>query len=313
MVSLYFVELIRLKEARVIDKKKEDTDTIKDRCERASLTVEAALVMPLFLYLMIAFLYFIQIFTLQEQIQSAITKMGLNLSKSAYVYSDFLSIDEALNFDETIFGTELDIGLHELTNAIIANGVLKGYAKKYLDTDQINDSCIQGGFSDISFSSSKLNEDNCFDIIVRYRVRIPINLFAIDDMRMIQRVRVRTWTGYEVAATYKVEEESVNNESIVYITETGIVYHKSINCSHLKLSIRSVQGIPSSERNNSGGKYYPCEHCGTENMSENAIYYITSSGTKYHSSLSCSGIKRTINEIPITEIGNRLPCKRCGK
>ena len=298
----------------MVKKKGRIPTLLRNQCGKASLTVEAALVMPLFLYFMIAFLYFIQIFSLQEQIQSEITKMGLNLSKTAYVYQEFPGIEEAQNFDQTIFGTDFEIGLQELTRTIAEGGLLKGCAVKYLDKDWINKSCIQNGFDGISFySSSVLNDEDCIDIIVRYRVKIPIKLFSLEDMRMIQRVRLRSWTGYEVAASYSMEEESdKENELIVYITETGSVYHRSKDCTHIKLSVTSVLGIPSELRNDNGAKYYSCEACCSGEESNFSTYYITSDGTRYHSRNNCSKIKRTVKEIKFSEIGSRLPCKRCG-
>jgi len=175
----------------------------------ASLTVEAALVMPVFLYMMIAFLYFIQIFTLQEQIQVAITKMGLSLARTSYVYDDFIDVDEVQAFDQSVFGVELDLGLQELTKSIMNENLLKLYVMKYLDVNQVNRSCIKKGFEGLSFKgSSALNEEGFIDIIVRYQIQIPVRIFALDDMRMIQRVKLRSWTGYEVPACYTMTDEN---------------------------------------------------------------------------------------------------------
>ena len=89
------------------------------------------------------------------------------------------------------------------------------------------------------------------------------------------------------------------------------VYHKDYHCSHLDLSIRMthlelVEGL----RNENGGKYYPCEHCVKGNGGN---IYITNSGDRYHSSLSCSGLKRTIYAIPISEAAGKGACSRCGQ
>ena len=97
----------------------------------------------------------------------------------------------------------------------------------------------------------------------------------------------------------------------VYVTETGLVYHKDYHCSHLDLSIRMthlelVEGL----RNENGGKYYPREHCVKGNGGN---IYITNSGDRYHSSLSCSGLKRTIYAIPISEAAGKGACSRCGQ
>ncbi len=278
---------------------------------KASLTVEAALVMPLFLFAILSFLYFIQLFTLQEFIQSTITKMSLNMAKTAYVYEDFAGMEEALNFDETILGTEIEIGLGDFAKSLVDQAILKLYAKKYLDVDRINHSCIRYGFEGISFRDSEiLKEEASIDIVVRYQVFIPIKLFSFEEMEMLQRVRVRAWTGYEVAATYSLEEDG--EATSVYITETGRVYHKSATCTHILLSVSAIEGLPTTQRNDNGGKYYPCEKCSNGKLNPYGTYYITSDGTRYHTKRDCSKIKRNVKEIPLSEVGNRPACKRCG-
>lgn len=279
--------------------------------EEGSLTVEAALVLPLFLYFILAFLYFIQIFMVQEYIQQTITRMGLDFAKTAYVYEDFTGITEAMNFDVTVFGNELELGVGDFTAALIDKTVLKTFSKAYLDTDLINRSCIEKGFQGISFEDSSILKDgDCIDIIVSYRAAPPIKLFPIHCMKLLQRVRVRGWTGREVAVTYSLEEEETEEET-VYITETGRVYHKSASCSHIRLSIRAVNGIPDSYRNANGGKYYACKECCDEKIVPTGTFYITEDGSSYHTARSCSALKRTVRSISISEVGSRTPCKRC--
>lgn len=283
----------------------------KYRYHKASLTVEAALVLPIFFYFMIAFLYFIQIFMVQEQIQSEITKMGLSWSKTAYFYKDFPDIKEAISFDKTIFGNEIDLGIDDITDQIISGSSLKLYAKKYLDKGWLNRSCIKGGFEGIDFSySSIVNSDNIIDIVLSYQVSIPVKIFNLGDMKMLQRVRLRAWTGFRLPAAYNTN--NLTSETMVYITDTGTVYHKSKECSHIKLSIIAVQGIPNDLRNKSGSKYTKCEKCCKGNVGGYATFYITSYGDKFHSDRSCSGLKRSVREIPLSEVGSRKPCSRCG-
>lgn len=282
------------------------------RYQKASLTVEAALVMPIFLYFMIAFLYFLQIFMLQEQIQSAITRMGLDWSKAAYFYKDFPDVKEAVSFDESIFGEDFNSGIDKITDQIISGASLKLYARRYLDKDFVNQSCIKQGFDGIDFFySSVTNEEDYIDIVLKYQVNIPVKIFVLGDMSMLQRVRLRSWTGYEVAAAYTTESDT--EETIVYITETGTVYHKNRDCSHIKLSIKAVQGIPNGMRNESGSKYTRCEECCTGKEGVTITYYIAAYGTKYHTDRDCSGIKRSIKEIPLSKVGARKRCSRCFK
>ncbi len=286
---------------------------VRKRGEAASLTVEAALVLPLFLFGMMALLYFIQVFLLQEQIQSAVTRLGLTMAKTAYLYDEFKENINVPDFDDTVFGEETGIGLNDLAAALIDPTVLKLYAGDYLNTDSINRSCIKNGYDGISFNGSELFKDNQWiDILVQYHIRLPIKLFSVGDMPMIQRIRVRAWTGIKIAATYSLEEDA-GSEETVYVTETGTVYHKSSSCSHISLSIRAVHGIPTELRNDNGAKYYPCESCAKGTLDELSTFYITSDGNRYHTRRDCSRIKRNVTSIPVSRIGSRTPCKRCWK
>lgn len=279
---------------------------------KASLTVEAALLMPLFIYFIMAFLYFIKLFIAYEQIQAAITRMGMDISKAAYVYQDFSTAEDVINFDFSIFDNEFEFRPGKMVDEMTGVAMLDLYARNFLDNSQINNSCIEGGFDGLSFLNSDIfGSENYIDIIVSYKVKFPIRLFVIDEMKMVQRVRLRKWTGRRLLPAYEQKENAA--EDTVYITENGSVYHTDINCSHIKLSVRAVMGIPEDLRNASGGKYYPCELCCDGEPDENAAYYISFNGSRYHTIRDCSRIKRTVREVKLSEVGGRPPCKRCGK
>lgn len=281
----------------------------------ASITVEAALVLPLFIYFFIALIYFLQIFIVQEHIQSAITKTGLSLAKTAYVYDDFADAAEAMVCDHSLWEEALDTGIGEMAYAALEGTAVRELVKNKLDTGLIDRSCILDGFSGISFYYSNiLDESDNIDIIARYRIRLPICFFGLGDMRMIQRVKLRGWTGIQIPPGYIVVEENQDGaeEKMVYIAETGLVYHLNASCSHIKLSVKQVLGKPEGYRNESGGKYYPCDSCCRDGYSDDMIYYITDYGSHYHRDRDCSGIKRTVKQVPLSEAVGRKPCSRCG-
>ena len=129
----------------------------------------------------------------------------------------------------------------------------------------------------------------------------------ISEYRVWATFYAHAWTGYDISGNSGAAEE----EEYVYITPEGSVYHKDIKCYHLRLSIKSTTKEEVGDlRNSDGGKYQKCEFCGRR--AYNGTFYVTDSGDCYHTTLGCPGLKRTIETIPISKVGNRTPCSRCG-
>lgn len=110
----------------------------------------------------------------------------------------------------------------------------------------------------------------------------------------------RAWIGFT---------ELELKEAYVYITPDGSVYHLYRDCTHLSLSIRCVTfEAASASKNEYGKNYRACEFCGEH---AKALVYITDEGDCYHSDRSCVGLKRTVRQIPISQVGSRSCCIRC--
>lgn len=115
-----------------------------------------------------------------------------------------------------------------------------------------------------------------------------------------QRAVCRAWIGFTELET---------DETYVYVTPNGSVYHLSRDCTHLDLSIERVSFAGAcASRNQYGERYGACELCG---RNPGAFVYITSEGNRYHTERSCSGLKRTVRQIPLSEVGGRSCCIRC--
>jgi len=305
--------------------------------------VEAALVLPIFIYAVLAIVYFLQILWLQEILQNGITETGYFAAKYGYVYdyiynyesNDSTSLPEEdipksqdvsvsnvpenyIDYEEETFDekrTNIESSVEGLIAKAIDSTFYKIKLKDYVDVDSINQSCIQGGYSGIqTYLSSFMEEEDTIDIILVYKVKLPLLFIKVDGLPMVQRVKLRGWSGTKVALKSDTEETTEDSE-IVYITEHGRVYHLNKECSHLNLSIKEAHIDDIKElRNDAGGKYKECEICDKYEIGlENHKVYITDYGDRYHKSLGCSGLKRTIKAIPKSEVGDRSPCKRCGK
>lgn len=324
------------------------------KAAHGSLTVEAALVLPIFIYAIVAFIYFLQIIYIQEVLQNAITETGFFSAKYAYVYDYILNyegdgqaadedsennskegskdstessvnnIDKEASDSDSNYNEDSSQEKRNSAEAIIAHSIDSTYYKikmqDYLDTDMINESCIENGYNGIyTYLSSYMTEEDAVDIILYYRIKLPVLFLNLQEIPMMQRIRMRGWTGYKVDPKNSDNPGSntsgtgESDDEIVYITETGSVYHLSKSCSYLNLSIEQVNYDEiESFRNDGGGKYKPCELCGSSgDPSKSNTVYITDSGDRYHWDLNCSGLKRTIIEILLSEVEDRTLCSRC--
>lgn len=301
----------------------------KDFLIKGSLTVEAALVFPIFLFAITAILYFIQIINIQERLQQGITQMALDTSKYAYVYQYVkeYKADEKENNKDNIHYKESSSTIKKVkkedsTEAFIATSIDSIYFKmmlpKYVDEKVMNHSCIKDGMSGIhTFMSSFMKDGEDIDIILTYTIKIPIPIPSLKEIPLIQRVRLRGFCGRKYEEENNETETEINeetDETYVYITETGTVYHTDENCSHLRLSIEVVEFTMVEElRNEYGGKYYPCNLCLDEKEVSNHSVFIAKTGDRYHKDINCSGLKRTVFTINIKDVGDRTLCSRCSK
>lgn len=300
---------------------------------QASLTVEAAFILPIFLYLIIIFLYFFQIMTIQEKIQMGITEAAREISQYTYIYKDITkkNIDkqesntEHFEKNQTEGSSKVEAEQKEIekdilkeypiVSSLLGGTFLKLNLQRYINPKELKNTCIKGGYSGISFlHSSILEQDDIIDIVCVYRVKIPVPFIFVKGFTMVQRVRTRGFVGTTLLGETesKKDTEEIEQE-VVYITEHGTVYHESLTCSHIKLSIQYVLFEEIERlRNESGGKYKECQLCvKNQKPSIEECVYIAKDGDRFHNTISCSGLKRTIITIKKSEIDRRTPCKRC--
>ena len=257
-------------------------DSIRERASaftsKGSITLEAAIVVPIFFFGILCLAYLLEMMALQMTMRNALYSVGREAAKQAYV------------------GTFLSSG--EMEDKIVDN----------IGRDRLERSVIAGGANGIDCSKTKCNwSTKVIELCVQYKVEIPVLMFRISPINCDETLRVKGWTGYAYGA------DDVTPKDMVYVTETGIVYHKDPNCTYLDMSISAVNAEQIENlRNDSGGKYYPCESC-EKAEKDTAIYYITCYGTRYHNSLECKKIQRTIYSITKDEAHGLGGCSKCVK
>ena len=133
---------------------------------------------------------------------------------------------------------------------------------------------------------------------MKYQMEIPVLIFKIPIISRKEKLRIKGWTGYEGTGF----DSGVKD--VVYITDTGLVYHATPTCKYLDLSIRRV------DYDEAKKQYGICSLCKKEGRSEKKVY-ITTYGSGYHTSLNCSGLKRTVYAVKKSEIYGRGGCSKC--
>lgn len=131
-------------------------------------------------------------------------------------------------------------------------------------------------------------------------------MMGFDTKYGYAQAMMHKWTGYDLSGGAK---ENVYEE-YVYMTENGSVYHRSRGCSHLNIHIRVVNLKDINlERNENGAFYYPCEKC-ARGMGTGLVF-ISKFGNRYHNSADCSGLKRSIRSVKLSEVSCGA-CSECG-
>lgn len=261
--------------------------------KRGSMTLEAAFALPFFLFAVLNILFAVNIIGTQSRLQAAMHQVGNKMAFAGYAYENMVN----------------DVLPESLVSVGLTEGYARGQVLEYVGRSYLEQSCVKGGANGISFAgSSVMGAGDLIDLKVRYRVRPFVELFGFDGFWMSQRYYGRAWTGYDVTGQLS---DMTQEDPMVYITATGTVYHLNRNCTYLN---PTVEAIPtenvSVRRNTSGAKYAACGFCGGAGVGKEV--YITSYGNSYHRQLTCPGLKRTIYTVPLSEVGGRGRCYKCG-
>ena len=248
-------------------------------CKKGSLTLEAAIIMPLLACFFALLLFFFHVMQVQLVVQDTLF--------------------------ETARALALYAGAEEEISDVKYLALAKGSIAVSLSENENVSSYISGDALGISLLESKFDGDEIF-LKANYRMEFPVHLLGKRAVYLHQQVCYRKWTGWSGNL-----ENTQEDADYVYITQTGKAYHKTNTCPYLALSIRSVgiEEIPVL-RNESGQKYRRCDGCADKD-GKKTVVYITSYGECYHDSISCSGLKRTIYKIKLTDVGGKSKCPKC--
>ncbi|MDC7278945.1 pilus assembly protein [Butyrivibrio fibrisolvens] len=265
--------------------------------KKASYTIEAAVVLPLFITLMVFGMFIFRMLQVQSGVQQSLDtasrRMAVTLGNMANEGESDNDIDPATQ-EPTLTGELSEAGL------LIATITMAGYE---VVEHKVPIEYIDGGAAGFDFSDSSV-EGNYIDLKVSYDLTFPIGLLGNYTYEITQRSRCRKWVGYDKA-------EFSLDARYVYITDKGEAYHRNYMCTYLNPSVHklSAEDIKTA-RNKSGGIYYQCHKC--KDTKPGGFLYVTDYGAAWHSDINCKEIKHNIRKVLYEEVKNSMrPCSKC--
>ena len=260
--------------------------------KKASITVEAAFALPLFIIFSMQLLSVFEMMTMYCRLQKALQETTAEVAMLLYVSDDpEQSKETSLLLSETFVREEIirKAGMERINNSVISGGTLGLHLFR----------------SDVATNGSDVN------LVLTYRVEPWFSFHGIGGMTLVNRCCVKAWNGFEKEEANPGEEEGGQT---VYVTRTGVAYHLYSDCTYIKADSHKVtkEELPFA-RNEDGEKYYPCEFCSKNNSSDCEEYYVSTYGNRYHTDSSCKALVKDVEAIPLQDVGDRHLCSKCAK
>ena len=241
---------------------------------KGSVSIEAAVAFPLFLFVMLFFICLSNVYTVKAAIYEGAVETSEYMAEYAYLTD---SIEEMGATSYPMAKLKFD---------------------EYLDSKSLVEKYVVGGVSGVSFLGSSFpDEDGYIEMEVTYFIHIDIPIIGSFKKKCNEHIKQKAYLGRD---GYLGEDEDSEAEEYVYVAQNGIVYHKSRSCTYLMPQI-----IPSTKEGASG--YRECEYCGKNSGN---LVYITLEGECYHSVRNCSRLKRTVERKKLSEV-SLPPCSKC--
>ncbi|SEP57306.1 TadE-like protein [Lachnospiraceae bacterium NE2001] len=244
---------------------------------KGSVSIEAAVAFPLFLFTILAFIYMGEMYRVKETVYEGLIETAEYMAEYAYLTDTFEGVS-VMDYPMAMLRFE-----------------------QYVDNKALLEKYVVGGSLGISLIGSSFPDDEGYiDIYATYYVRLDVPIIGIFKKRIDEHIKQRAYLG---SSSLLNSVESESDDKYVFVAENATVYHSSRSCTYLMPDIVSSDKASAS---NSG--YRACEYCGGGNDS---LVYITTEGECYHSSRTCSRLKRTVSRKKLSEV-SLPPCSKCG-
>ncbi|MEG0369035.1 MAG: hypothetical protein RR466_04530 [Hungatella sp.] len=265
-------------------------------CKKGSLTVEAALVLPVFLMAAVTFMTPFSIMNRERRVQAAVESVCEEMSRYAYLNAVLKQNKTKLNLPKEF--------VQQFGESGMTQTLLTAYAQV-----QVRQKLNGYGIGGISLLQSQLLEDGeMLDLVVHYKLKLPFSVFGKNEVHKTVRSRRRGWIGKD-GGRGDGGSGAGDEEEIVYVGKNSHRYHEQRTCHYLDNQLIGVSLEEVGQyRNAGGGKYHPCARCGAQGGTS---VYIMPSGDRYHTTASCSAIIAYVRAVKKSEVAYLGACSYC--
>ncbi len=243
---------------------------------KGSMTLEAALILSIFLFSVFSLISLISVIKIKSCVDIAVCQVGNEVAIKKY--SEYPS---------------------DILLPVYIKNKLESFLEENLSRQDMKKLHSKICVTDISI----FNEEEIVFFRVDYSIIPDFYMLGVERIKLNTTYYGHSWQGYTATK---------QEETMVFLTENASVYHTDKNCTHMKLTIKEVSYDDLNIlRNNEGSKYDECRFC--NNITNKSIVYITPEGECYHNIKGCAGLTRSIFTVPYSMISGKQKCIRCGE
>lgn len=281
---------------------------------KASMTVEAAFVLPLFISLAAALMMPMRMLDTQRKLQTTVESVCEDLSVYAYVAEEINALDKGdveqieaeirreggSDEDEGNLGMEIVHGAEIVSDA--AAGVW--LQRRIRDCTEL----AQVKYVDVP------DEGGNIVLEVQYQETMPVFSRLLNPLSIEVSAKRRVWTGLPGKLTS--EKSGVvsgeNAVEMVYVGSNMGRYHKIRDCHYISNEYQAVSVSEAKKmRDADGHRFQACSSCEDE-IDPNGTVYVTAGGRHYHGAMDCKAMVSYVRKVPLSEVLYLGACSYCG-
>ncbi len=264
-----------------------------------SMTLEAALVLSLFIFCAVSLILPMKVMMTDRKIQAALEAVSEDFSRYAYLQNalergSLLSVPGA-GAAERQFCKNLGAGA-----AVI---YAHSQVMKHVDTKNVTGAGMM--------RTEMLQDGETIDLVLDYEIRMPFPVLGLSGIKRTARSRRRAWIG-RAGGDGADGQAGDEHDGKVYVGRDSTRYHKDRNCHYLSNSLTAVSFEEVGDRRNQGGgRYHACSTCGPGQAG--GTVFIMPYGSSYHTERSCGSIIAYVQSVDLSQVEHLGPCSYCSK